>query len=90
MRVLQILPSLHVGGVERGVIDLARAMKKRGEYPVVMSSGGELTAELQKIGVPHYTLPVHKKSLLSLSLVPKIVEIIHRERIEVVHDPAGF
>lgn len=85
MRVLQVLPSLHVGGVERGVIDLARAMKKRGEYPVVLSSGGELVAELQKIGVPHYELPVHKKSLLGLALVPKIVEIIQRERIEVVH-----
>lgn len=85
MRVLQVLPSLHVGGVERGVIDLARAMKKRGEYPVVMSSGGELVGELQKIGVPHYELPVHKKSLLGLALVPKIAEIIHRERIEVVH-----
>lgn len=85
MRVLQVLPSLHVGGVERGVIDLSRAMKKRGEYPVVMSSGGELVGELQKIGVPHYTLPVHKKSLLALSLVPDIVDVIQRERIEIVH-----
>ncbi len=85
MKVLQLLPSLEVGGVERGVVDLARAMKKIGVETVVISSGGELVGELRKMGVAHYTLPVHKKSLLSLKLVPKIVEIIHRERIDIIH-----
>lgn len=85
MKVMQLLPSLHVGGVERGVVDLARAMKKRGEHAVVVSSGGELTGELQKIGAPHYTLPIHKKTLLGLALVPRLVEIIQRERIDIVH-----
>lgn len=85
MKTLQILPSLEVGGVERGVIDLARAMKKRGEEMVVISSGGPLVAELQKMAVPHYQLPVHKKSLFSLFVIPRIVEIIEKERIDLVH-----
>lgn len=85
MKVLQILPSLEVGGVERGVIDLARAMKNRGEGMVVISSGGQLVAELQKMGVTHYTLPVQRKSLLTLFLVPKIAEIIEKEHIDIVH-----
>ncbi len=85
MKVLQILPSLEVGGVERGVLDLVRAMKKRGDESVVISSGGELVAELQKLGIPHYSLPVHKKSIFSLSLIPKIAEVIERERIDLVH-----
>ncbi|MCB9800515.1 MAG: lipopolysaccharide heptosyltransferase II [Candidatus Omnitrophica bacterium] len=85
MRTLQILPSLEVGGVERGVIDLARAMKMQGHKTVVISSGGALVKELQKMGVSHYTLAVHKKSLLSLALVPKLVKILRRERIDVVH-----
>lgn len=85
MKVLQVLPSLNVGGVERGVIDLARAMKKRGEETVIISSGGSLVGELQKIGVRHYTLPVHKKSPFSLTLVPQIAAIIEREHIDIVH-----
>lgn len=85
MKVLQILPSLNVGGVERGVIDLTRAMKRRGEETVVISSGGELVQHLQKMGVTHYTLPVHKKSLFSLSVVPKIAQIIRHEQIDLVH-----
>ncbi len=85
MKVLQILPSLEVGGVERGVLDLARAMKKEGEECIVISSGGELVQELQKMGISHYTLPVHQKSLFSLFLIPKIAEIIRRDRIDIVH-----
>ena len=85
MKVLQVLPSLEVGGVERGVIDLARAMKRRDEEMVVISSGGALVNELQKMGVTHYTLPVDRKSLFSLLLVPKISQIIERERVDIVH-----
>jgi lipopolysaccharide heptosyltransferase II len=85
MKILQILPALDVGGVERGVIDLARGMKQRGHETVVISSGGPLVAELKKIGVPHYELPVHKKSLFSLFLIPKIQKIIEKERVDVVH-----
>lgn len=85
MRVLQILPELNVGGVERGVIDLARAMKKRGEEIHVMSRGGALVQELVKLGVPHYALPVHDKSIWSLRLVKEIAKIIERERIDIVH-----
>ncbi len=85
MKILQMIPSLEVGGVERGVIDLARGMKLRGHQASVMSSGGALVAELSKMGVAHYQFPVHKKSLSSLALVPKIVEIIRRERIDAVH-----
>ena len=77
MKVLQILPSLEVGGVERGVIDLARAMKRRGEEMVVISSGGPLVQELQKIGVPHYALPVQQKSLFSLFLVSHAIGLAY-------------
>lgn len=85
MKVLQLLPSLEVGGVERGVIDLAREMKRRGEESVIVSAGGELVGELQKLGIPHVTLPVHRKSLSSLALISEIAGIIERERIDIVH-----
>jgi lipopolysaccharide heptosyltransferase II len=85
VKSLQILPSLDIGGVERGVIDIARAAKQRGEDIVVVSSGGALVSELHKIGVKHYELPVHKKSLKTLKQISKLVEIIDKERIDVVH-----
>lgn len=85
MKSLQILPSLEVGGVERGVVDLGRALKNKGDELVVISSGGSLVAELHKLGITHYSLPVHRKSLFSLLLVDQIAAIIEREHAEVVH-----
>ncbi len=85
MKVLQMIPSLELGGVERGVVDLARAMKKEGHETVVISSGGSLVAELQRMGIPHYGLPIHQKSLSALFLVSQIAHIAERERVDIIH-----
>lgn len=85
MRVLQVLPALEVGGVERGTVDLARELVRRGHRAYVISSGGRLVGELVKAGAKHVTLPVHRKSLFSLALVPQIRALIERERIDIVH-----
>lgn len=92
MKIMQILPRLEVGGVERGVLDLVSYFKNRdpGARPdalqnIVISGGGRLTAELQKIGIIHYTLPVYKKSLFSLFLIPKLKELIIKENINIIH-----
>lgn len=85
MKILQILPALELGGVERGTLDLTRALKARGQETVVVSAGGSLVQELQKEGIAHYTLPVNQKSILSLSLIPRLVEIMQKEKVDVVH-----
>lgn len=86
MNVLQILPELNVGGVETGTLDLARHLIKNGHRAVVVSNGGGLLNELQEAGVTHYQLPVHRKSLLSMvKQVRPLVEIIQKEKIDIVH-----
>lgn len=85
MRIAQILPELNVGGVETGTVDLAKALKKRGEEPYVISNGGALVEELIKAGIPHLKLPVHKKSVASLALVREVAQFIERERIDIIH-----
>lgn len=85
MRIAQILPQLNVGGVETGTVDLAKALKKRGDEPYVISNGGALVDELVKAGIPHLKLPVHKKSLASLGLVKELSKFIERERIDIIH-----
>ncbi|MBI4395266.1 MAG: lipopolysaccharide heptosyltransferase II [Candidatus Omnitrophica bacterium] len=85
MRIAQILPQLNVGGVETGTVDLAKALKRRGEEPYVISSGGALVEELVKAGIPHLKLPVHRKSLTSLALVREIANFIEREQIDILH-----
>jgi lipopolysaccharide heptosyltransferase II len=86
LKILQILPELNVGGVERGTVDLAKELVRLGHKAVVVSNGGNLVEDIEKAGVVHYCLPVHRKSIPNIFLmVPKLVEIIKKEGIDVVH-----
>lgn len=86
MHILQMLPSLSLGGVERGTVDLTCGLIAKGHKVTVISSGGSMVSVLDRLGVKHFTLPVHKKSLLSiLSCIPKVAKIIEQEGIDIVH-----
>ncbi len=86
MKVMQILPELKSGGVERGTIDLAKYLKQKGYPSVVVSAGGPLVGELTSAGVTHYTLPVHKKSPLAvLRSVQALNKIVALEGIDIIH-----
>ena len=62
MKILQILPALGQGGVERGTIEIAAALTKAGIENAVVSSGGAMVPQLEKLGVKHYTLQVQSKN----------------------------
>jgi len=86
MKILQILPELNVGGVETGTLDLSKYLVRLGHKVVVVSAGGTLVKELEASGAKHYTLAVHKKSILSIyKLIPILAEIIKKEEIDIVH-----
>lgn len=86
MRILQILPELNVGGVETGVVDLAKELVNNGHHSVVISNGGSLVPKLTLAGSRHYRLPVHKKSPFTiLRMIAKVANIIEKEKIEIVH-----
>lgn len=85
MRVMQILPRMDVGGVERGVYDLAKFFKGKNVDNIIVSGGGRLARDLEVIGIKHYTLPVYRKSLFALLLIPKLRKIIRDEKIDIVH-----
>ena len=65
MKIVQILPELNEGGVERGTMELSRELVKRGFESVVISSGGKLAAQIKHDGGLHVTLDVCSKNPLS-------------------------
>ncbi len=86
MKVLQILPELRVGGVETGTVDFAKYLISNGHEAIVVSNGGELVDELQKAGIKHYQLPVHKKSLwVIFKSIQALEKIILDEKADIVH-----
>ena len=84
--VLQILPSLNGGGVERGTIEVAKALKSNGYESLVCSSGGFLTKDLQRIKVEHITLPVSTKNPFKIWQNSKtLAKIIREKGIDIIH-----
>ncbi|HZJ81131.1 MAG TPA: glycosyl transferase, partial [Guyparkeria sp.] len=72
MTVLQMLPALDGGGVERGTLEIAAALVAAGHRALVISEGGGMVAELEALGAEHITLPVGRKSLFTLRHIPMI------------------
>ena len=66
MNILQIVPELRSGGVERGTVDFAKYLVAQEHHSVVVSAGGSLVQSMVEADVTHYTLPVHKKSFFSI------------------------
>ncbi len=86
MHILQLVPSLDVGGVERGVLDLTKGLVQRGHRVSVVSAGGALVEPLTRLGAMHYTMPVHRKSPWSVaSAIPALCQLIQETQVEVVH-----
>jgi lipopolysaccharide heptosyltransferase II len=86
MNILQVLPELNVGGVETGTLDLAKYLSKGGHKAVIVSAGGSMVKEAESQGAIHYQLSVHKKSIFAMiSTIPKLIAIIRKEKIDIVH-----
>lgn len=86
MKILQIVPELRSGGVERGTVDFAKYLLQQGHGSVVVSAGGALVADLEAAGVQHVTLPVHKKSLFTMwRQVGVLTALLKKENIDLVH-----
>jgi glycosyltransferase involved in cell wall biosynthesis len=85
LTVLQILPALQGGGVERGTLEVARHLVQHGHRSLVMSAGGRMVAQLEAEGSTHFTWPVGKKSLFTLRLVPRLRRFLIEHKIDILH-----
>ncbi|MDD3276847.1 MAG: glycosyltransferase, partial [Kiritimatiellales bacterium] len=65
MHIVQILPELNQGGVERGTVELSRELVKLGHQSTVISAGGSQAAQIEKDGGRHITLDVCSKNPLT-------------------------
>ena len=65
MKIVQLIPELNEGGVERGVVELSRELVKQGFESVVISNGGKLVEQLEKNGSLHVKLDVCSKNIVS-------------------------
>lgn len=85
LRIVQVLPALNEGGVERGTVEFARELVKLGHESIVISSGGRMVDKLAVEGTRHIERPVHKKSLTSLLQVRPMRKLLAELKPDIVH-----
>lgn len=86
LSVLQVVPELDAGGVERTTVDIAKAIVAGGGQAVVVSHGGRLVPELVEAGAIHITLPTHSKNPFRIAgNVRRLRNIIRNHNINIVH-----
>ena len=84
--VLQVLPALETGCVERSTVDIAQALVVAGWGSLVASAGGPMENELRRAGADHWQLPLSGKNPFVIRAnVARLVELIEAEGVDLVH-----
>jgi len=85
LTVVQLLPALDAGGVEKSTIEIAGALVAAGHRAIVVSAGGRLLPVLQAAGAEHLALDIGRKSLLTLRHVPALRRLLRQVDADIVH-----
>lgn len=85
MHVLQVVPAMDAGGVERGTVEIAEALIRAGHQATVLSAGGRLLPELTALGAQHLQLDLGVKSLRVFARLPALRRLLGSGRYDLVH-----
>ncbi len=84
--ILQVLPALEKGGVERGTVEMVQAIVSAGGKALVASQGGSLVSQILEVGGEHLTLPLRSKSPWGVWQNKKrLVTLCRSEGVTLVH-----
>ena len=85
LTVVQLLPALESGGVERSTLEIADALVRDGHRAIVVSAGGRLVPTLLASGAEHITLDIGRKSLLTLRHAGALRRVFAEAGADIVH-----
>lgn len=83
--MLQVLPTLDAGGVERGTLEVARRLVEIGHRSLVMSAGGRMVEQLEQEGSTHITWPIGHKTPWTLRLIWKFRRFLIEQKVDILH-----
>ena len=86
LTVLQVLPALDTGGVERGTVEMVQAIVRAGGSALVASSGGRLVAAVERAGGTHIMLKLASKNPARIwSNAARLAFLIRAAEVDIVH-----
>ena len=83
--VLQVLPDLNSGGVERGTLEVSKYLVNMGFRSMVISNGGRMVEDLERDKGEHYKVGVGKKNLFIIFSFFKLINFIKENKIDIIH-----
>ncbi len=84
--ILQVLPAMANGGVERGSIEVARAIVQAGGRALVASAGGPNVARLARAGAEHVEMPLaSKKPWVIAANRRRLRALIAEQNVSLIH-----
>jgi glycosyltransferase involved in cell wall biosynthesis len=85
LTVVQLVPALESGGVERGTLEVAGELVRCGHRSIVVSAGGRMVPSLVAAGSEHFTLPIDRKSPLTLRCLRPLRQLLLDTQPAIVH-----
>lgn len=85
LTIVQLLPALDSGGVERSTLEIAEALVGEGHRAIVVSKGGRMLPELQAMGAEHIALDIGRKSLWTFRHMPALRRLFAEVDADIVH-----
>jgi glycosyltransferase involved in cell wall biosynthesis len=85
LTVVQLLPALSSGGVERSTLEIGAALVAAGHRSLVVSAGGRLVAPLEAAGSEHFELDIGRKSPASLRHIASLRRLFAAQGADIVH-----
>ena len=83
--ILQVLPDLNSGGVERGTLEVNKYLANNGHRTLVVSNGGRMVEELMRDKGEHFKLGVGEKNIFVIFTIFKLINFIKINKIDIVH-----
>lgn len=85
LTIVQLLPALNAGGVERSTLEIGQALVAAGHRSIVISAGGRLHDKLIAQGSEHIALDIGRKSLGTLRHIWTLRRLFKEIRPDIVH-----
>ena len=86
LTVLQVVPEMSAGGVERTALDVARALRAAGARPIVATKGGRMLKDLIAVGAEVIEGPFDSKNPATIwGNAGRLAEIIRDRNVSIIH-----
>ncbi len=85
LTIVQLLPALNAGGVERAALEIGAALVAQGHRSIVISAGGRLVERLVAAGTEHIGIDIGRKSVLTLRHIWTLRRLFKKLKPDIVH-----